>query len=108
MILREPTKKGDKVKVTFLLSDEELEVFGSDGSDEETDVFVAGDFNSWNPGVTRLRPRGTVRSASLTLAAGRRYAFRYYRQGEWFNDQHADDFEPNGYGEKDCILDLTQ
>lgn len=97
MILREPTRKGDKVKVTFVLPDD----------DEPGDVFVAGDFNLWNPGATRLKRRGHIRSASLTLSTGRRYAFRYYRDGRWFNDDRADGYEPNGYGHNNCILDLT-
>jgi hypothetical protein len=33
------------VKVTFVLP----------GGDEGGDIFVAGDFNSWNPGATMLR-----------------------------------------------------
>ena len=98
MIVREPTKKGDKVKVTFLLPDD----------DEPGNVFVAGDFNSWNPGATMLRRREEIRSASLTLSTGRRYAFRYYRNGRWFNDDHADSYESNAYGERNCILDLTE
>lgn len=55
-----------------------------------------------------LRRREEVRSASLTLSTGRRYAFRYYRDGRWFNDDHADSYESNAYGERNCILDLTE
>ena len=86
------------MKVTFLLPDD----------DEPGNVFVAGDFNSWNPGATMLRRREKIRSASLTLSGGRRYAFRYYRDGRWFNDADADSYEINEYGERNCILDLTQ
>jgi hypothetical protein len=98
MIVREPTKRGDKVKVTFVLPED----------DWPGDVFVAGDFNSWNPGETLLKPRGDVRSASLVLTSGRRYAFRYYRNGQWFDDDKADDYEPNEYGERNSIIDLTR
>jgi hypothetical protein len=98
MILRELTKRGDKVKVTFVLP----------ADDKRDDIFVAGDFNAWNPGATKLRRRGDVRTASVTLAAGRRYSFRYYRHAEWFNDDHADDHELNDYGGKNGILDLTK
>ena len=96
MIIREPTRKGDKVKVTFVLS-----------NDSPGDVFVAGDFNAWNPGATLLRRRGEVRNASLTLTAGKRYAFRYYGNGGWFNEEKADDYEHNDYGETNGIVDLT-
>lgn len=97
MILLEPTRKGDKVKVTFALPVDE----------EEGDIFVAGDFNAWNPGATRLRRQGSMRRASLTLSAGRRYAFRYYRNGHWFNDDGADGYEINEYGQRNGIVDLT-
>jgi hypothetical protein len=96
MILREATRKGDKVKVTFVLPED----------DAPGDIFVAGDFNSWNPGETPLKPRGDVRSASLMLNTGRRYAFRYYRNGEWFDDDKADAYEPNEHGEMNCIISL--
>jgi hypothetical protein len=39
-----------------------------------------------------------MRSASLTLSTGKRYAFRYYRNGRWFNDDQADGYEPNEHG----------
>lgn len=96
MIRREPTKRGDKVRVTFLLAD-------NGGGD----LFVAGDFNAWSAGATLLRLRDGVRTASLVLVAGRRYAFRYHQDGRWFNDEDADGYEPNEFGEKNGILDLT-
>lgn len=52
LIVREPTKNGDKVKVTFVLP----------ADDEPGNAFVAGDFNSWNPGATMLRRRDDIRS----------------------------------------------
>lgn len=97
MIRREATKKGDKVKVTFELPDD------ANGGD----VFVAGDFNAWSPGQTPLRRKNGVRTASLTLVAGRRYAFRYYRDGRWFNDDDADAYQPNEFGDANSVLDLT-
>jgi hypothetical protein len=107
MIVRERTRRGDQVKVTFVLTDDELAAAEREGDDEDADVFVTGDFNLWNPGATLLRRRKQTRRASLTLAAGRRYAFRYYRQGHWFDDQDADGYERNGYGERNCVLDLS-
>ncbi|MEW6476161.1 MAG: isoamylase early set domain-containing protein [Actinomycetota bacterium] len=97
MIEKQPTRKGDKVKVTFVVPDR------NDGGQ----VFVAGDFNAWSVGATPLRQRDGVRVASLTLVAGRRYAFRYYQNGHWFNDDDADDYVVNEFGEQNGILDLT-
>jgi hypothetical protein len=48
-----------------------------------------------------------MRRASLTLSAGRRYAFRYYRNGHWFNDDGADGYEINEYGQRNGIVDLS-
>ena len=97
MIHRQPTKRGDQVRVTFEVPD------------EEQPIYVVGDFNAWSPRATLLRPKEGVRTASLTLAAGRRYTFRYLRaDGHWFNDDRADDYEPNQYGEENSVLDLTR
>ena len=97
MIRREPTKRGDMVKVTF-------ELPASTG-----DVFVVGDVNSWHVGETplKLRAGSEVRSASLMLAAGRRYAFRYYVEGRWFNEPDADDEVPNPHSGTDSVVDLS-
>lgn len=96
MIVREVTKRGDKVKVTFILP----------AAEWTGDVFVAGDFNSWNAGATRLRRRDSNLEATVVLCAGRRYAFRYYSGGRWFNDDAADAHEPNAFGESNSVLDL--
>jgi 1,4-alpha-glucan branching enzyme len=97
MILCEPTKRGDQVKVTF------IQPAGDDA------VAVVGDFNNWNPAANQLRPRGDVRSVTLTRSAGRRYAFRYRgADGEFFNDDQAHAYEPNGFGGENCIVDLTR
>lgn len=98
MIRREPLNGGEQVKVTFVVP--------ANGSGK---VAVAGDFNGWDPTVTVLRKRGDNRSASITLGTGQRYAFRYFdvAAGRWFNDEAADAYERNEFGEDNSILDLT-
>jgi hypothetical protein len=96
MIRKEPTRRRDKVTVTFVLDDQ----------GDEGEVYVAGDFNTWSLGATPLRRRDGVRTASLTLVAGRRYAFRYYQDGRWFNDEDADGYVLNEFGESNGVLDL--
>jgi hypothetical protein len=98
VIRREPTRKGDMVRVTFELPA------------DAGDVCVVGDFNSWCIGETPLKVRaeGDVRSASLMLAGGRRYAFRYYgADGRWFNEPDADDEAPNPHAGTDSVIDLS-
>ncbi len=40
-------------------------------------VSVVSDFNDWQPGVKTLGGRGSIRSATVELALGRRYSFGY-------------------------------
>lgn len=97
MIERAPSKGGD-VKVTFILR--------TDGAGDPT--VVVGDFNDWDPTATPLRRRRDQLSATVSVASGRRYAFRYLTEGgRWFNDEAADDYESNAYGGTDSVLDLT-
>jgi 1,4-alpha-glucan branching enzyme len=69
-------------------------------------VSVVGDFNGWDPAVHPLRKRSNgTRSVSVSLPAGRRYAFRYLGEdGQWLDDEHAHAFEPNGVGGVNGII----
>jgi 1,4-alpha-glucan branching enzyme len=51
-------------------------------------VSVVGDFNDWDPHAHPLRRRGNgVRSAVVTVPAGRTLRFRYLAEGgTWFDD----------------------
>lgn len=45
---------------------------------------------------------------SVSLDTGRCYSFRYVdEQGHCFNDDLADRFEGNVFGDTNCIIDLT-
>lgn len=96
MIKRQNMKKDDKVKVTFVLPH----------NPEQPPVSVVGDFNEWDPTSTRLVKRNNgTRSATVQLEPEQRYAFRYYAaNGEWFNDQTADAYEPSAHGSENCIV----
>src|SRR5690348_514875 len=66
-------------------------------------VSVVGDFNGWDPhrGVlTAGEGEGGEAGphAWRTFLTPGRYAFRYLRDGQFFDDADADAFEPNGYG----------
>lgn len=102
MIKRALVKGRDQVKVTFVLPVE-------NGNPAAAKVAVAGEFNGWDPQATVLRKRGESRSASVTLDAGQRYAFRYVDTAEdrWFNDEAADSYERNEFGGENSIVDLT-
>ena len=98
MIRCEPRKGADQVRVTFMIPVDEY----------SGPVAVVGDFNDWNPTAIPLAKRGDVLRASVVVEAGRRYAFRYLANGgQWFNDEAADDYQPNDFGGSDSVVDLT-
>jgi hypothetical protein len=72
--------------------------------DSQSPASVVGDFNEWDPWRGALAPvDGDTRSWRTFLPPGR-YTFRYLRDGEFFDDPNADEFEPNGYGQSHGVL----
>ncbi len=98
-MIKSTYKKGtDQVKLTFSVPSH-----GQDGV-----VAVVGDFNAWDPYATPLRKKGAQRTASVTVETGRRYRFRYLRgDGQWFNDEAADNYEIGEMGAENSVIDLT-
>ena len=71
-------------------------------------IWLVGDFNDWQPGVTPMRQeRDAVWRATLDLPLGKRYEFRYIIDGQWQSDCHADGFMVNDYGSDNSIVDAT-
>ncbi len=98
MIRRKPARGTEHVNVTFTIP---LNGF-------EDPIAVVGDFNDWDPVATVLTTRGERSEGSVVVGSGRRYAFRYLAgKGSWFNDEAADDYQPNDLGGSDSVLDLT-
>ncbi|MCU0268554.1 MAG: isoamylase early set domain-containing protein [Acidimicrobiales bacterium] len=93
MIKRAASTNGE-VKITFALPA------------EVGPVSVVGDFNGWDPSVNPLKARSNgTRSAVLKLEKNQTYRFRYLGDGGvFFDDENADDREPNGYGDEHCLL----
>lgn len=96
MIKREIRRNGDQVKVTFVQPNDP----------NRGRIYVAGDFNDWNPETHLLVKRSNnTRSVSVLLHANERYGFRYCTEdGHWFNDEAADGYESNPYGSENCLL----
>ena len=95
MLKQQKVKGTDKTKVTFVI----------DNDPDQGRVYVVGDFNDWQEDATVLGKRSNnTRSVSVTLDPGR-YAFRYCTEdGEWFNDDGADAYEPGDLGSDNCIV----
>ena len=96
MIRKTATEEPAVVRVTFSVP----------AGIHSSDVFLVGDFNEWDPDDTPLiNDDDGVASVTLALDAGQRYAFRYRtKDGKWFNDEGADDYEPNEFGGSNGIL----
>lgn len=97
MIEKHSRARGRGVKVTFSIPVEWL----------DRPVSVVGDFNDWDPTVTPLRKRGSIRAASVILEAGSVHEFRYLDGlARWHDDPEADDVVANATGGTNCVLDL--
>lgn len=69
-------------------------------------VSLCGDFNQWEPGAHPMKrgPEGTY-SITTALPPASRFAFKYLADsGGWLNDNQADDYQQNEYGEWNSIL----
>jgi 1,4-alpha-glucan branching enzyme len=85
-----------EVKLTFALSSD----------DPRLPASVVGDFNGWDPRSHPLKARSNqTHSATVTVAGGGRYCFRYRAQdGTWFDESDADGLQANQYGGEDCVV----
>jgi 1,4-alpha-glucan branching enzyme len=104
MIQKKYVKTRDVCKVTFKIPaselPEELEV--------ET-VAVIGTFNDWNPNThpMKLTKKGVFQT-DIDLEPNQTFAFRYIANGQvFFNAWEADGYEPNGYGDDNCVLETA-
>ena len=71
-------------------------------------AYVCGDFNDWSQESHPMDHNGDGGfTLTVNLAAGQAYRFRYYLDGErWENDWAADDYVTNEYGGEDSVIDL--
>ena len=96
MLVKNYTKTGTKCRVTFKLPAE---------VNAETAV-LAGEFNDWDISANPMRKlKDGSFSVTLSVPADRQYRFRYYLDGErWENDWDADQYLPNEHGTEDSVL----
>lgn len=65
-------------------------------------LFLAGDFNGWDPQALPMRKVRGRFSATLTLPAGAQHQYRYVTdQGVWLNDTAADCYVYNVHAQAD-------
>ena len=97
-MLKRNKSAGDTVKVTFALPQDVPAGV----------VSVLGDFNGWDEHSHPLKKRSNgTRSVMVEVASGRDYHFKYLAEdGTWFNEDDADLFETNEYGEVNSVIRL--
>lgn len=69
---------------------------------------LCGDFNDWDKESHPMEKKedGSF-SLTMNLEAGRHYHFRYFLDGErWENDWEADAYVPNPFGGEDSVINL--
>jgi hypothetical protein len=71
-------------------------------------VSVAGDFNGWNPGQTKLeRSEGGMWTATIALKPGR-YQYMFVIDGkQWIADPLAEEGAGDGFGAQNAVLDVA-
>lgn len=96
MLKKSYTKTGSVCRVTFKYGNEE----------NARSAVLAGEFNGWSLEDTPMKQlKDGSFSVSLSLPAGQTYLFRYVLDGGvWVNDNEADGYAPNEYGEANSVL----
>lgn len=87
-------------KVTFTLPKQ--------AANGNSDVRLIGDFNNWDKATAiPMKHKNGGYTATLDLAAGREYEFRYLIDGEiWENDWAADKYAPTPFGVENSVVDV--
>jgi 1,4-alpha-glucan branching enzyme len=90
------TQTGNSCRVTF-------EVPAEVGAETAS---VAGEFNDWDKEAHPLKKRKDGRfSRTIYLDAGQEYRFRYWINGErWENDWDPDKYVANEFGSEDSVV----
>ena len=98
MLKKELIKSKATAKVTFTLPIEAIT-----GAKE---VRVLGEFNNWDwASAPVMKANKTNYTATINLAAGKTYEFRYKGDnGVWANDWAADNYTPAPYNVDNCVV----
>ena len=95
MTTTKPVKKVKRQKVTLLFE-----------SAEADEVFVAGDFNKWNPKAHPLKKDGDCRWIRTLMIPPGKYEYKFFADGQWIEDPRNDRVCMNDFGTYNSVLDL--
>lgn len=74
--------------------------FASDNPADK--IFVAGEFNGWNPQTTELKYKNGVHRVSIDLKPGS-YQYKFIVNGEWYIDPACPEWTSNEFGSLNSI-----
>ena len=72
-------------------------------ADKGKAVYVAGEFNKWNPTAKKMTFKAGVYSATLKLAAGT-YQYKFVIDGTWCADPENANAVPNDQGTFNSVI----
>ena len=72
-------------------------------ADKGKAVYVAGEFNKWNPTAKKMTFKAGVYSATLKLAAGT-YQYKFVIDGTWCADPENTNSSPNDQGTFNSVI----
>ena len=76
-------------------------------ADPESEVFVAGSFNNWNPTEKKLRQNGGgIYEIAMTLPAGR-HEYKFLVNGVWQVDPQCPNWAANSFGSLNSVVEVA-
>ena len=90
----------------FLKTKDACDVLFEYANENATEVALVGDFNDWEPAAMKqAKKAGSPFRAKVRLPKNGEYQFRYYVDGSyWANDEEADAYRPNEFGEDNSVV----
>ncbi len=69
-------------------------------------VYLAGDFNDWNPTAGRMTKRQGIFRKRVKLSRGQ-YQYKFVVDGQWHADPAARAEAPDGFGSSNSVIDIA-
>lgn len=66
-------------------------------------IFLAGDFNNWDPGTLAMKKKGDEWVCSVYLSAGK-HKYKYIVDGKWITDPNNKNWEQNEFGTGNSVV----
>ena len=80
-------------RVTFSLS-----------ATEAGEVFVAGDFNGWDPRKSPMKKTGNGKWQKVMMLPPGEYGYKFVVDGKWLTDPQNRELRPNPFGTFNSVL----